>query len=213
MEWPFIVPLSRNVIPILSVSQYQWETCQAPSISHPRSWSTPWSVSLHKGLQFSLFFLTPVEINKVCILLRYPNRLFPIRKSRFWPPPYRSGLCNLDHPVCRDLLSVLVFSPDHMHQTLHSGIQCIGAVLFHHSLILWIFRRTWKEPHHLITPVIEWMESRRCRDLKFESNSRIRRNSPAHTIFCLVPMRLINNPKTPRTVWEPAIAWWFRPIC
>jgi len=124
-----------------------------------------------------------------------------------------AGLRNLHHPVCRIPLSVLVFSPDRIDQTLHSRIQCIGAVRFHHSLILWIFRRTWKEPHRLITPVIEWMESRRCSDLKFESNSRIRRNSPALTIFLPVPMRLIKNPKTPWTVWEPAIAWWFRPRC
>jgi len=39
------------------------------------------------------------------------------------------------------------------------------------------------------------MESRCCIDLKFESNSRIHCNSPAHTIFRLVPMRLIKNPK------------------
>jgi len=111
------------------------------------------------------------------------------------------------------MLSILVFSPDGMHQTLHCGIQCIGAVHFHHCLILWIFRCTWKQPHCLITPVIEWMESRRCSVQKVESNSRIRYNSPAHTIFRLVSMRLIKNPKTPWTVWQLAIAWWFRSRC
>jgi len=57
------------------------------------------------------------------------------------------------------------------------------------------------------------MESWHCRDLKFESNSRIHCNSPAHAIFCLVLMRLIKNPKTLWTVWEPAIAWSFRSRC
>jgi len=213
VEWPFIVPLSRNIIPILCVSQYQWETCQAPSMYPPRSWRTPWSVSLHKGLQFSLLVFSPFKINKVGILLRYPNQGFPIQEFRFWPPPYRPGLCNLDHPVCHILLSILVFGPDGMHQTLHCVIQCIGAVHFHHCLILWIFRCTWKQPHRLITPVIEWMESRRCSDQKSESNSRMGRNSPSNTIFRLVPIRLIKNPTPPWTVWELAIAWWFRSRC
>jgi len=162
---------------------------------------------------FSLLVLIPFEINTMCILLWYPNKWFPIREFRFWPPPYRPRLSYLDHPACRILLRVLLFSRDGMHGTLHCGMQCIGAVHFHHSLVLWIFRRTWKQPHRLITPVIEWMESRSCTDLKFESTSRIRRNSPAHAIFCLALMRLIKNPKTPGTVWELAIAWWFRSGC
>jgi len=107
----------------------------------------------------------------------------------------------------------MVFSLDCMHQTLHSGIQCLGAVLFHQSLMLWIFRCTWKQPHHLRTPVIEWMESRSCSDLKFESNSRVHPNLPAYAVFHSVPMRLIKNPKTPWTVSELAVAWWFRSRC
>ena len=39
------------------------------------------------------------------------------------------------------------------------------------------------------------MDNRRCGDFKFESNSRIECKSPAHTIFRLVPMRLIKYPK------------------
>ena len=123
------------------------------------------------------------------------------------------GFENLDYPVCRGLFSVLVFSPDGMHQTLHSGIQHLSTMIFHHSFILWIFRRIWKQPHRLKTPVREWMESQSCTDLKFESNSRIHHNLPAHTILRLVPMRLIKNPKTPCTVWELAVAWWFRSRC
>jgi len=149
-------------------------------------------------------------MNMVCILLGYPNKWFPFCDFRFWPPPCHPGLCYLDHPVCGILLIVFVFCPDGMHHTLHTGIQCIGPMHFHHCLVLWLFRCTWKQPHCLITPVIEWMESRCCRDLKFESNSRICRNSPAHTICHLLQMKLIKNPKTPRTVWELAIAWWFR---
>jgi len=178
-----------------------------------RSWSTPWRVSLYKGLQFCLLSFSQFENNKVCILLGYPNQWFHICKYWFGPPPDRPGLWNLDHAVCRILLSFFVFSLDSMHQTLHSGMQCIGAVHFHHSLILWIFRCTWKQPHLLKTPVIEWMESRSCSDLKFESNSRIHHNSPAHTIFRLLPMRLIKHPETPWTVGELAVAWWFRSGC
>ena len=50
IEWPFIVPLSWNGILIFSVSQYQWETCQPPSMYPPCCWSSLWSVSFHKGL-------------------------------------------------------------------------------------------------------------------------------------------------------------------
>jgi len=131
----------------------------------------------------------------VCFLRWDPNKWFPIRKFRFSPPPHCPGLCNLDHLVCRILLSVPVFSPDGMQKTLHHAIQCLGAVPSHYSLILWILRRTWKQPHLLKTPVIEWMESRRCSDLNLESNSHVNHNSPAHTVFCLVPMRLIKIPK------------------
>jgi len=197
IEWPFIVPLSRNVIPILGVSQYQWEAYQLPSMNPPRSWSTLSSVSLHKGLQFCLLFFSSFEIDMLCILLRYREKWFPIRKFQLWPRPDRLRLCHLDDPVCRILLSIFVFSPHNMHQTLHCGIQCLGAVLFLHSIILWISRHTWKQPHRLETPVIEWMLTRLCSDLKFESNSHIHRNSSAHTIFHLVPMRLIKYSKTP----------------
>jgi len=183
IEWPFNGPLSWNIISIFGVSQYQWATCQPPSMYPPRSWCTLWSVSLHKGHWCSLVILSPFEINKVCILRQALSKWFPIRKFRFWPPPHCPGLCNLDHPVCCILLNILVISLDGVHQTLHSGIPCLGAVLFYHSLILWIFRRTWKQPCRLKTPVIEWMESRCCIELKFESNSRIHRNSPAYTVF------------------------------
>jgi len=50
MRWPFIVPLSWDVILIFGVSRYQWETCQPPSMYPPCSWSTLSSVSFHKGL-------------------------------------------------------------------------------------------------------------------------------------------------------------------
>jgi len=83
------------------------------------------------------------------------------------------------------------------------------APFFSISLILRIFRCTWSQPNRLKTLVIEWMESRRCSDLKFESNWGIDCNSPAYTVFRLLLMRLIKHSKTPWTVWELAIAWWF----
>ena len=109
------------------------------------------------GFLFCLLCFNAFEINKVGILLQYPNKRFPIRKFWFWPPPDWPGLHNLDNLVCYILLSVFVLSPDCMHRTLHSGIQCIGAMHFHHSIIFWIFRRTWKQPHRQKTPVIERM--------------------------------------------------------
>jgi hypothetical protein len=57
------------------------------------------------------------------------------------------------------------------------------------------------------------MESRSCSHWKFESNSPNWCNLPAHAIFHLVSKRLIKNPKFPGTVWESAIAWWFRSWC
>jgi len=154
VEWPFLEPLSGNVIPILGVSQYQWETCHPPSMYPPRSSSTSWSVSFHQRFYFSLLFLSPFKINKVYILLRSPNKWFPIRHFQFWPPPDRPGLCNLDYLGCSILMSLIVFSPDGMHQTFQCGIQCLGSMHFHHSIILWILRPTWTQPYRLKKPVI-----------------------------------------------------------
>jgi hypothetical protein len=49
------------------------------------------------------------------------------------------------------------------------------------------------------------MESWYSSDFIFEFNSRIHRNGPAHTVFNLIPMALIGNPKTPRTVGQLAV--------
>ena len=57
------------------------------------------------------------------------------------------------------------------------------------------------------------MESQCSGDLKFESNFRIYRTLPANTVFSLIPMGLIKNPKTPRTVGELAVTGWFRSGC
>jgi len=82
-------------------------------------------------------------------------------------------------------------------------------MLFHHSIILWNFRRNWKLPNRLVTPVLEWMESPRCCHLKVKSNYRFHRDFPAHTVFLLVPMKNIKNAKTPWTVYQLAITGWF----
>jgi len=174
----------------------------------PCSRSTPQSVPLHQGLQMCLLFLSPLEINEVCILLWYADEWFAIGEFQFWLPPDRPWRWNLNHPVRCILLIFFVFRPDRMHQTLHSRIQCLSTMLFHHSIILWMFRRTWKQPHRLTTPVIEWMESWCSSHLEFESNFRIHHNLPAHTVFSLVPMGLIKYPKTPCTVGELAVTWW-----
>ena len=160
----------------------------------PHSWSTPWTLTFHRCLEFSLLFLSPFEMNVVCILLRYRNMMSSIREFRYWPPRDRPGLGNLDHPVCRILLTIIVFSWDGRHQSLNRGIQCLGAVLFHHFITLWMFGLIWKQPHRLKTPVMEWMESRHCSDLMCKSNSLIQCNAPADTIFRLVPIGLIKNP-------------------
>jgi len=150
VEWPFIVPLARNVILILGISHYQWEACQLASMNSPRSWSTPWRVSVHKRLQFYLLLFSPFEINKVCILLWYLNMWFPIRQIGFWPRPDRPGLCNLDHPMCCILLSVPFFSPDSMHQTLDYGLQCLGAISVSNGSSFGpggYYRSTWQRPY------------------------------------------------------------------
>jgi len=97
-----------------------------------------------------------------------------------------------------------------MHQTAPSGIQCLCTMRLYQSIILWIFRPTWKRPHCLKTPVMEGMESHSSCDLKFQSNSGFHHNMPAHTVFSIIPMVLINNPECPWAVWELAIGWWFR---
>jgi len=51
-------------------------------------------------------------------------------------PPDRPALGNLDHPLCCVMLSVFIFSPDSIHHILHCQIQCVGAMLFNHSIIL-----------------------------------------------------------------------------
>jgi len=117
-------------------------------------------ISLHQGFQMFLLFLSPLGINKVCILHPYLDEWFSIGYFQFWPPSDRPWLCNLNHLVHRIQLSFLVFSQDSMHQTLHCSIQCLRTMLFHHSIILQIFRCTRKQLHHLITLVIECMETR-----------------------------------------------------
>jgi len=111
------------------------------------------------------------------------------------------------------LLSFFIFSPDSTHQTLYNRIECLSTMLFFRSIIRWIFRPVWKQPHRLKTPVIEWMESWWSCDMKFESNFRIVHNLPAHTVSSLMPMGLIKNPKTPCTVGELVVTWWFCSEC
>jgi len=96
-----------------------------------------------------------------------------------------------------------------MHQTCHCGIQFLCSTLFHQCIILWMFRRTWNQPHRLMPQVMESMESRSCCDLKFESNSCFHRNLPSYPIVDIVLMWLIRNPETLWTVWELAVTWWF----
>jgi len=168
----------------------------------PCSWSTQCSVSLHQGLQFHLLILSWLKINEVCILIWYPNEWLSVGTFRIRPPLYRPSRYNLYHLVCHILLSFFVFSPDSMHHTLYSGIQCLCTMLLHHSVILWIFRHTWQQPQHLITPIIEWMESQCSCDLKFESKSHFHCNWLANTVFSLVQMGFIKNPKTACSVRE-----------
>jgi len=73
IECPFNVPFSRNVIAILCVSQHWRKTFKPPSMNSPCYWSTTWSVFLHQGLQLCLLILSPLELNEVCILLRYAH--------------------------------------------------------------------------------------------------------------------------------------------
>jgi len=84
---------------------------------------------------------------------------------------------------------------------------------FHHGITFWIIMLVWTHPHYPITPLMELMESRHCCDMKVESSAHVHHNLPANTVFSLVPMGLINNPKTPWEVFEFAIAQWFHSGC
>jgi len=92
-------------------------------------------------------------------------------------------------------------------------MHCLCTILFHPSIILWIFRHTWIQPHRLITPVIVWMASQHCCDLLFQYNSCVNRNLPTNSVFHLVPMGFISNPNTSFTECELADAWWFGSGC
>jgi len=83
-------------------------------------------------------------------------------------------------------------------------------MLFHHCIILWMFRHPSKQPYRLKTPVIEWMEFWCSCNLKCESNPHCGHDLAAYTVLSLVLMGLIKNPKPPSTVCELAIAWRFR---
>lgn len=167
IEWLFIVRFSWDIIPIFAVSQSNWKTCQLPSMYPPCGWSTLLSVLFHQGLGWRLLFRSPFKINKVYISAQYSHKWLPICKSRFWLPPCCPRLGSLDHPVCHILLNVLVFTAYCVYQTLPITIQRLSTVLFHHSLILWICRRRWTQPHPQKMPVVEWMESRNCSVYKF----------------------------------------------
>jgi len=175
-------------------------------MNHPSSWHTRWGVSLHREHQFCVRLLSPLDIYVEFILLWYDYERCSLWMIGFRLPSYHSRLCNLYHAPHPILVSVFVFCPDSMHQTPYHRIQCLCTMHFHHCIILWIFRRTWKQPHHLITPVIGWQESRHYCNLQFEFYSQFQYYLQAHTVFSLVPMGLINNPNTPCTERELAVA-------
>jgi len=116
-------------------------------------------------------------------------------------PSNWSALCDWDNWACRTLKCFVVFSPNGMHHTLHHGMQCIGNVIFHHSIILSIFRCTGKQPHHLIAPIQMWMESWCCCDLKLELKSNIHCNQPADINVVLFPLDISNLAK-PFHEWD-----------
>jgi len=162
----------------------------------PSCWSTVWTASFHNNLQFHLLFLSWLEINEVFILHHYQQVWIFTCKLQFWPPagcPRLSKLYILGHSI---LLSFFIISPPRIHETLHCGILCFCARLFHPSIILGILRSTWTQSQCLVIPMNEWMESQQSFDLKIESNSRFHCNMAANTIFHSLKMRLIKNLKT-----------------
>jgi len=171
-------------------------------MNSPYFWFTIWNVSLHQGLQLYWHFLSPLEINEVCNVLQYPNEWFSICVLQFLPHLYYWRLWNLNHPLHYNMFSFIIFSPNSMHQTLFSGLRCIYAMRFHHSIILWIARCTGNQPHCQEMPVIKWMESRFICHLRYAFHSRFHSNLPTHTVWSLVPMVLIKKLKTLWTEWE-----------
>jgi len=169
IEWPWIAKLSRNLIMIICISKYSWASCQPPSINPPYSWRTSQSGSFHKGLQFWVLFPSPWQNNQMSILGWNPDWWFPICSVQISPPAGCPGLCNADHLVHHILVTFVVFNLDGMHHTPRCRTQCFCSVVFHHCIILWIFRCTGKQLHHLTTKISSWMESRCCCNLKLES--------------------------------------------
>jgi hypothetical protein len=147
-----------------------------------------------------MLYLSSFKITKECILVYCPNNLFRICDLQFYPLSDHPRLCNLDYPVCSILMSLLVFSPDGMHQTPYSRIQQLSTLFSHQSFIHLIIRWTWKQLHQLRTAVIQWSESWCHCDFKFESNFHIHCNSPAYTVHYLVPMKLIKIPTPLSTI-------------
>jgi len=118
-------------------------------------------------------------------------------QCQFWPPPNCTRLWIANHLGRCIQSSCIIFSPDCIPQTLYSGTQCLGSMLFNHCIILWILRLTWKLPHHLKIPNIDWMKSWRRRCFEFESNSHFYHQMQSNTIFALIVTRLIKNPNSP----------------
>jgi len=207
------MPLSSNGFPILGVLNHEWKICSPLSIYPRCSWRTPWIISLHLVLLFCLLFLCPLEIDEVCNLPQYMNHWFSIGLFQIQPRFHLPRPGNLYHPVRHILLSFLVFCSDSMHQTLHSRVHYLYSMLFLQSIILWIFRTTWNQPYGLKIPVMDWMESQCSCNWRCESSSHCHSNVPAHTVFSLELIGLIQNPNTQQTVWKLTVAWWLRLGC
>jgi len=77
------------------------------------------------------------------------------------------------------------------------------------NLLTWWPHSNPSPQHHLITPVIERMESQSSCYLKCELTALIHHKMPAYTGFSLVLLGLIKYLKSPWTVWEFAVDRWF----
>jgi len=171
------------------------------------------SISFHNGLQFSLVWHSPFQINNMYDLLWYLNKWVPFYNIRFWPPPDHPASRYFNHQACSILLSFVVFSLHGMYQTLHLRVQGLGNLLVFQHNILQISRCTRNLPHHLPEPIKNLMESWHCCDPNCELNCRIECNLPAHAEYHLVPIRLIKCSKMPYTLSESAVASLFHSGC
>lgn len=130
-----------------------------------------------------------------------------------WTPEQQGMQCGsvFNYVVCNWLTSILTtFFPLSMWQSvlasepcpqrllhlrsgshayiLHCATQCLGGIIFHYSVIMWIPWHTWIQRYRLISPVRLFMASEHCGDLLFQYMSCVTHNLTTNSVLSIVLM-------------------------